>query len=782
MRSRDAHLLVGAAALALGWVPLFGLLGFEYAAAMGWFLAHVSGLRAARAASRARVDIPRPFPGEILLRTGAVNLSLLLPPLAIAGLHALRVPNCNWAEGLRFYALLPLPAVLYGTSCGFAAGLAARRARAAFLLWSLLVHAASIAWLLVEPPKFSFNPFVGFFPGPIYDSEIPVTATLVVARGRVVMQALLVVLAAVLAWDGRALRAAQALRAWRGERAVLGAAAVLVATALLALEFHLGALGVRPTRGGIQRGLGGTLRGAHVDLHYDRAALAPGRAAALLDEHEMRWEQLASLFQVAPAHVGSYVYASAEQKKRLMGAGATSFEDALHDEFHINAAAEVPHPVLTHEMAHIFAAAIDRWRPVCLRMGIHEGIAVAAEWKEESARLELTPHQACVAMESLGVLPDLEKTLSAWGFWTQPGARAYTAAGSFVRHLVDAYGMPRFHILWRSGGDFRAAYGKSLRVLLGEWRTALAAAPVGPRELRRAERLFRPPAIFQQPCAHELARLEAEAAAALAAGDAPRAADLYRRLATVDPENAEHTLDLAAAELRAGRLDPARAAARSIVDATRPDLRVEDRAWRLLAEVAWLRDDRVEADSCYARAASLASSSADRRLCEVARAALADPRLTPLREYLCDLGRSEAAGIAAVARARQAAPDSPWPRYLLGRRLYLAGEAGAAADELRGAVEVGPAGGTAALTRETHLAALDLLGRSQLLAGRPEEARAAFDRLLAEDLEPWRRLGLEDWRERCGWSLGRTAAPPAGASLPDGDPGASAGPPRVPGR
>jgi hypothetical protein len=438
-----------------------------------------------------------------------------------------------------------------------------------------------------------------------------------------------------------------------------------------------------------------------------------------------------------------------------MGAAGTSFEDALHDEFHINDSSDDPHPALTHEMAHIFAAHIDRWVPICWKIGIHEGIAVAAEWTEESARLELTPHEASAAMDSLGILPDLSRSLSAFGFWTQPGARAYTACGSFVRFLVDTYGMERFRRLWRRG-DFAAAYDKPLATLLSEWRQSLAAIPLGGREMRRAERLFRPASVFAQPCAHELAQLEERAALALAGGDAASAESLSARLVAIDP-NPEHEFDLARARLRRGTYESVLTSltAQAATASTTPTPAAA-RLARLGADAAWLAGrPAAETRAAYERAAALATSDTDARAAEVTLATLDDPRLRErLRNYLTDLGLPEAAGLALLAETRLAAPDAALPRYLLGRRLFFANQWEAAATELRAAVAAGSLGSL------TQHAALELVGRSELAAGRAEAARATFERLLAEPLPASVRLGIEDWKWRSDQALA-TPTPPA---------------------
>lgn len=740
-----AHVLAAATALALWPVPLFNVVGFEFAAAIGLLLAYVSGLRACGEAARAS-GAGGVFPGGPLLRTTAAHLTLPLTPLLVLLLRSSWVPACNWREGLLFYALLPLPAVVYGTAVGWGLGLrfSAGRARALFVAWSLATLLVAIVHLIRHPPKFSYNSFVGFFPGPLYDSRIPITPTLVLARFVVLLQAALFVLLAVLGWQDGGARWRAIPRRWHGERAVCGGLAIGVALTLALVEWRAPDLGLRIDRAHIQRRLGGHIETPHFDIYYDRGTISESRAREMADEHEFRFQQLRRFFGVEPGHrVGSYVYASAAQKKQLMGAGGTSFEDAWNDEFHINAA-EDPHPVLTHEMAHIFAAQIHPWVPVCWKIGLHEGIAVAAEWNEESARLGLTPHRASAAMDSLGLLPDLEKSLGAIGFWTQPGARAYTAAGSFVRFLVDTYGMPRFFELWPRG-DFERAYGKPLPELLREWRTLLARTAPTLLELRRAERLFRRPGVFGQACAHEVARLESEVAAALARREFARAESLLVRLRDIDPEDADHTLQLGRTRLRRGEAAVAYDIARELVNATHVSEAERDRFWRLLGDAAWYLDRDAAAESCYAIGAERAAFEDESRALEVTIAVLHEKRLREiLREYLTDAGLPEAAALADLARARLAAPESPLPRYLLGRRLYFAGRFDAARQELEALRGAG-------LPPRARHAALDLAGRAALRAGHAAAAADTYVELLRLPMEEPERLGAEDWLERCRW-------------------------------
>jgi len=766
-RARRGGIAAGvviAASIGLLFVPLFGGLGFEFVAAIGALLTYVAGLRAAGAAARARGHgpvraerDPRAFPGRALLRAIVSNLSLALLPLAVILIDGLRTPICNLREGLAFYAILPLPGIVYGTAVGFGLGLAwpPRRARAAFVGWSLVTLASALAWLVLQPPKFAYSTFIGYFPGPIYDAEIPVTRTLLLARGVVVLQAGLAVALSVLAWDGTRVRARRLMHDWDGERAVAAAGALGLALVWLLVELNAAALGLRLQRRDIRRILGGHIETAHCHLYFDRAAFSDLRVERFAREHETRYAQLEAWFGFAPQRkIGSYIYASPEQKKRLMGAGGTSFEDALHDEFHIHASAADPHPVLTHEMAHIFAAQFHRWMKVSLLMGLHEGIAVAAEWNEESARFDLTPHQACAAMDSLGILPDLQRSLGTFGFWTQPGARAYTAAGSFVRWLIETYGMDRFRIVWPRG-DFERAYAKPLATLLAEWRTLLRGVAVSPVEHARAARLFRARSIFQVPCAHERARVDAAADQALARGDWARAESLYVRSSELAPEDSEVRLDLARVRLRRG---DAAGAAMSMRTALREDA-TADAALRLAADAAWGRGRYAEADSLYARGLQLSGIAAERRAHEAARTALQDPALRDLlRSYLTDMGTADVAGLALLAHARAMAPRAALPRYLLGRRLVLAGEFGPALEELV------PLRADSTLGPRLRWATEDLVGRTYFHLGDTDSAQEIFGGLLERAAGAGDRFSALDWLDRCRYSK----VPPKPAKSPLG--------------
>ena len=99
--------------------------------------------------------------------------ALLVLPLLLSLANALRVRNCNFAAGL---GVLRAAAGRDGALRG-ARGRAGRgRSRGAARLVAFALPVLSLLWTLLrlyrDPPVFAFDPFGGYFPGPIYDEAL----------------------------------------------------------------------------------------------------------------------------------------------------------------------------------------------------------------------------------------------------------------------------------------------------------------------------------------------------------------------------------------------------------------------------------------------------------------------------------------------------------------------------------------------------------------------------------------------------------------------------------
>ena len=485
---RRTLLAYAALSLACAFVPLFDLLAFEFAFISAVPLTLHMGFVAARG---------RPL-DELARTLGAAVLGLLVPIC----LNGLRVPNCNWADGFGFFALLPLAgacvAIAVGRTC--AAITSGRPASAFIAAWtSAALWGVGAFWW--GPAVDAFSPFLGYYPGSLYDEVIALDARLVVSRVEDIC-----VSACAWAWAARAVRLKRLI-------------ASFAACAALSLAFKLDV--PRPTFS-VERALGGESRTPGFRLIYPRE-WDTHRIEVLNAELAFVSETLNAFFDGPPeGETTVYLYRSAREKKRLMGAGNVRIAKPWQHAVHLHDV-EVGDAVLMHELAHVWSTRLNpTFHALSLtpwglpNMGLIEGVAVAATWDEGA----LDAHAWTAAMRALDVDTPLPQLLSPTGFLTTASRAAYTQCGSFVRWLKDSRGVDAVATLYRAG-----ALGASDATLLEAWQAFVDSRPLDDNALAQARLRFDRPAIFRKTCAHEVAAVRARAERALARGSLDRAMD-----------------------------------------------------------------------------------------------------------------------------------------------------------------------------------------------------------------------------------------------------------------
>jgi hypothetical protein len=472
----------------------------------------------------------------------------------------------------------------------------------------------------------------------------------------------------------------------------------------------------------------------------ERAAAAD----ALLAECEFQVADVARAIGVAPpARVTAWVYRGAEEKRRLVGASATEYAKPWLREVHL-VEGPLPNPILRHEIVHVVGAEIATGplgvparAGVLVSAGLVEGLAAALE----TPRGRFTVHEWSRAAKDLGLLPDVPAILGPSGFYGQPPARAYAAAGSFLRFLLERHGAAPVREAYRTG-DVEAAVGRPLRALADEWERYLddLDAPPGLAETARP-RLARK-SLFTRRCAREVAGLEARAAAAAEAGRADEACALLAGAAarSGSPETLKAVGDVRA---RAGELDRAAEAYRAAASAA-PD---DDAALRAAiasseGDLSWRRGDPAAAVASWSRALAARPDRVEERLLEARIAAASHAALREAaRAYL--LGE----GDAAAALARIGRVDHPLADYLAGRALAVRAEHAAAIPRLERA-----ASGT--LPRALAREALLLLGDARCAAGLRAPGEEALRALLA-GATPAEAERVGESLRRCAFRAGR---------------------------
>jgi tetratricopeptide (TPR) repeat protein len=724
-------------------LPLFELPGLELGLAISTLCTVLGVWTGSSAAEQLRKpprpSVPRiPPPGPVTAALRAVGASTLLlwiaaaiPFLAAALRSALGTP-CNPFAQAGFYPLLVAPAALLAAATGvFCRTASSSRGRAAALAVLLLV--GTLVWtvwpLVAGPQVFAYNFFLGLFPGPLYDEALHIPAALGWFRLETVLWA------AVLTTCAAALFPAPG-PSHPAHRARTLAALVLLGGGIALLEANAVSLGFRSSEAAVRAALGGRAETEHAEIVFPREK-PPEDVERLRRDVEFRLSQLSHFFGAPAPTVRVYLFRSAEEKRRWVGAGGTQIAKPWLGSVYLNDA-PFPHPALKHELAHVAAGAFgsgpfkvtSRWGiPV---MGVVEGVAVAAD----DPPGELSLHAWAAGMRRQGLMPDLRTLLGPAGFWSAAPARAYTAAGSFLLWLQETQGTERLRRLL-AHADFAGTYGRSLDALVTDWERMLDALPLNESAVNRAFARFRSPSLFRRPCVREVAALSGEARA-LTSTNPVRALELLGRCARLQPGEPDFLLGAASLLLRMNRtteatevLDRAEALASG-----RPALEAQVALAR--ADLAWRNGDLQSAAATLEQVRALRPGRDLEREAEVKLAALRDERVRPAL-HAFDVPSDELR-LWVVERARELAPENGVVNYLLGRRLSTVGPPTEAAEALGRAL-------AADLPEQVNREAWRLLVSAHYRAGDCAAVKTDLGRM--PDLSEALRAEVTEWQARC---------------------------------
>lgn len=720
-----------AVAVALCFTPLFDLLGFEFAFAMSIPATLYAGHCGVRARRAATLRAGRAW--AVATRRG---LAGLVGPLAIITANALRVQNCDYLEGLAFYALIAGVGVIVAAGWGVAvARIFPRRGYPLFVLGVVATVVAAGLRFWLEPPVDLFHPFFGYWPGALYDDVLYIDDRLLWSR----FEDLALVAAAV---AGSSLPAS--LRATlRPRPALLAAAAIgLAAFARAGATAHA----VHRDAAYIAEALGGLTETERLRIIHP-ARYSPADVWTITAELEFAYDELRAFFALDITRpVTVWIYPDDATKKRLMGARRVRIAKPWQWAFHVHAPT-VGQSVLVHEMAHVFSAEItdpphhlSLYRGLVPHMPLIEGLAEAATWKTD--RLDL--HQWSAAMHRIGVAPPLEELLAPADFYRHNARTAYTLCGSFARYYRDRHGADALADAYRRGAF--DAPDRPLGPLVDEWRQFLTTQPLADAALAYAEARFDRPSIFGRACAHEIAGLRRAA----------RDATPHDALALTERILKHQPGDISARLTRVGllaaldRWPDARAQAEQLADDPRAGAVARAAAREWVADLAALTDDLDTARALYAEVTEAAFERSDLRRLAVKRAALdqGDAGRRVL-DYLTAPPREPESRRALLDAVVAEAPDWAPARYLRGRARLSAAqddpiERAAALDNL-----VASAGGLTDPSLRFELA--QMIADTAFYAGCHALAAARFTRLAERDdlaLTRGERLDLATWSRR----------------------------------
>lgn len=697
-------------------------------------------------------------PSAVAALERGVILGALLGAIALLSslVHGARVGFCDAEQGVLELLLGPGCGAVMGGAWGAGAGLVVgskgtrRRRIVLSVLGGLLGPLAGVLislWRFWSSPMvFAFDPFFGFFAGPLYDTVIEPVGRLETYR----VGSLFTLIAAGafcfhLERDGDGFRL---VGRGRPALAFLGLSAL---AGSLWLTLAGSSFGHWSTPESIEAELERSVAGERCDVRY-APSIAEHEAKALGRDCDAHVRLLERWFEAkGPERIRVWVFESEAQKGRLMGAASTYIAKPWRREVYVQFA-RYPHPVLGHELAHVVAGSFGAgpfrvsgplgglWPDP----GRIEGIATAAAPSDDP---DLTLAEWSRAMLELGLLPPLEAVFRL-SFLGENSSKAYTVAGAFVEWLREVHGAAAVRG-WYAGQPLSALTGgKDLAALERDWRASLEREKLSAAALEAARARFDRPAVFGRKCPHEVDAALSEAHGRLGQGDVRGARERFERSLALDPAHFGARLALGTCAARAG--DDADARRRYGVLAEDPKLHKLLRlaAEEALADLDLARGASADAAARYQKIAGLVIDEDRLRTLDVKASATKDPARAAIAALLVGdpmAGRDPAEAAALLGEWVTAEPENGLPEYLLGRGAYNSGRYPEAARRLDRALDK-----KLALPRVEAEALRLRVVVACLLEDRTRGREALARHQALPGLEPAGRSNVERLGRRCG--------------------------------
>lgn len=541
---------------------MLNLLGYEFSMLISLFLSQIIALIAAYETSNLHKGIElkkykeREFALMMLARSRALILILFFLaaiPLAVLLLNVFNVINCDIMQGVWFYLLIPVItgwcALLMATSFTLFFKGNAKRGYLLFLAYSILTILVTL-WKLYAGPRVGFYNFIlGSVVLFNYNTIVPIDLPFLLARSIAFTFAHLIFFLAILGYErnlpGVSLKGLFKSPFTDALRFLLTGINAIIVIYLVILFIYKGSLGIDINTAYLNKLMDGRLAGKGIELRYPSDSPITGEIDRILKEHEWHYARIVEELKLEnPPVVTCYIYPTRTQKTKLTGVGGSVFAKPWMAMIHVEYSDYDIH-ALKHELTHILAGEFGRSIVnISLQTGLCEGLSEAIEWDAGA----LTHHQWAQSILK-GEIDNRASpiyTMTNEGFWSQRITVAYYISGSFVKWLIDTYGIEKFKIcfikagLFFSNKPYKAAYGKTLQELTEEWLQFLKTIPETDEGAALAQYMFQRPAFTEQRCSHEVAERNAEASRALQHRQYKKALRDYDALMKFQPDDPYH--------------------------------------------------------------------------------------------------------------------------------------------------------------------------------------------------------------------------------------------------
>ncbi|MGE5351718.1 MAG: hypothetical protein ACM3P0_06520 [Acidobacteriota bacterium] len=493
-------------------LPLTNLLGYEYSAINGILITLLSGILTI---SCLKKDAGEKDTILFISELTKSLLPLIILPLAMGLIAAFFVKNCSLLQGVLYYMVFTVPALLIGSSIGIICSLISRKySYISLSVIYLIILFLPVLYIYFNPQIYFYNPIIGYYPGTIYDEAVKIDFKLI--SYRLLNIAYFASAGCVAFWLIRK----KSLKA--GHKAAFFAATILIAVLFI---FSGDTLGFSTTKSRIISELSGHVSSEHFEIYYD-TKIDSRTIKNIVLHNEYYFEQVTAALKVKPSKkVTTFLFYDSEEKKNLFGSANADVAKPWLYQLYINFGNY--ERTLQHEIVHCISSEFGV-TPFKISHGFNpsllEGLAVALEDETDGHTVH---YMASLAYNNNFKFP-IEKLFQGLNFFGELSSLSYIYSGSFIRFLIDKYGIEKFKEIYK-GSAYTQVYGRPLESLTSEYYAFISSySPKGSPD--EAEYYYGRKPIFKKVCARFLAENIERAWSMYNSGRYTEAGDFFRRL------------------------------------------------------------------------------------------------------------------------------------------------------------------------------------------------------------------------------------------------------------
>ncbi|MFH1194688.1 MAG: hypothetical protein V1720_03175 [bacterium] len=489
-------------------LPMTNVLSYEFSAANGIMQCLVAGLLSI---NRLRKSGPYKFFGEFLAGNKFYFIFIFFFPLIISIVSTILFRLCPFQEGLLFYLIITLPALLFGIVFGWLSFNFSRKlGYLIFIISYLVVCLSPLIELFYNPQIYFYNPLIGFFPGTIYDESIRIDFNLIFYQAIITL-----FLFTILLFTAK-FNKKKFMKLW-----------TLLYIIFLPAAFYFIKPGLNFSTdiSRIERELNCKLNTEHFLIYYPEN-IAQKKIENIALHHEYFYDEIYSELRVKPVRkIVSFLFDSPEQKGRLFGAERADVAKPWL--YQIYTTVENYDATLKHELAHIFSAEFGVTflkLAYMLNPAMIEGLAMAVENDFDDKDV----HQIAALAVRTGYKVKITSLFSGLNFFSRTSSLSYIFAGSFIRYLLDNYPVEKIKAVY-ADMDFRKHFGDSIDDLGKDYYNFLSTVQIDFSK-DKANYYFGSQPIFKKFCVRYAANQLRKAGQLFSEGKYYSSRDLFREI------------------------------------------------------------------------------------------------------------------------------------------------------------------------------------------------------------------------------------------------------------